>query len=126
VLREGMSQIRRPPFELALGERGKFGGGSHVRVVWLGVSIGAAPLAELAGEVEARCRAAGLPPEDRPFKAHLTLARSGGRSGGAPLPDLPPPPALGPWEVMEFVLYESRLGRGPAVYAPIERFALNP
>lgn len=125
ALKAALRDIRQAPFELALGERGTFGGGRHVRVVWLGVSAGAEPLRVLAGDVEAGCRTAGLAPEERPFQAHLTLARAGGRSDGAALPELPPAPALQPWQVAGFVLYESRLGRGPAVYVPIERFELS-
>jgi RNA 2',3'-cyclic 3'-phosphodiesterase len=96
-----------------------------VRVIWLDVASGTDELKSLAADIENGCRAAGIPAEDRPFRAHLTLARAAGRSG-SPLPDgLPDPPRLQPWRAEEFVLYESRLGRGPAIYAPIERFALG-
>lgn len=124
-LRRELAGLRHEPFELALGERGTFGGTRHARVVWLGVAAGAEPLREIAHDVELRCRAAGLEPEERPFRAHLTLARAAAR-GGAALPDLPSPPRLASWAVGELVLYESRLGRGPAVYSPIERYALSP
>jgi len=93
-------------------------------VVWLGVEGGREALEQLAAAVESACRAAGLEPEERPFRAHLTLARAAER-GGSELPDLPPPPSLPPWQVRELVLYESRLGRGPAIYSPIERFELR-
>lgn len=124
-LRRQLRMVRRQPFEIALGDRGAFGSRRHARVVWLGVEAGREPLGELAAAVESACRTAGLPPEERPFRAHLTLARAVER-GGSELPELPPPPRLAPWPVEEFVLYESRLGRGPAVYAPIERFELRP
>ncbi len=125
-LRGRLGEVRQGPFELALGERGTFGGDRRVRVVWIGVADGAGALTELARQVEAACRAAGLPAEERPFRAHLTLARAGAGPGGARLPELPPAPSLPAWRAEEFVLYESRLGRGPAVYAPIERFPLSP
>src|SRR5207244_3542780 len=69
-------------------------------------------------------RAAGLEPEGRPFRGHVTLARARA-SRGNHLPELPPPPALAPWTATEFVLYESRLGRPGVLYIPLERFALS-
>lgn len=93
-------------------------------MVWLSVESGAEALGGLAEQVEQACRRAGLEPEERPFRAHLTLARAASRDGAA-LPDLPAPPALEPWPVGKFVLYESRLGKGPAVYVPLEEFALG-
>jgi len=116
--------VRQEPFDLRLRGTGTFGGRGHVRVVWLGVAEGGEPLRELAAKSESACRAAGLPPEERPFRAHLTLARATQR-GGANLPPLPEPPELSGWRAEGFVLYESRLGKGPAVYAPIERFRLS-
>ena len=81
-------------------------------------------MGELAGQVEQACRRAGLEAEERPFRAHLTLARAAARNGG-PLPEVPSPPELPAWAGASFVLYESRLGRGPAVYVPLEEFPLS-
>jgi 2'-5' RNA ligase len=125
ALRERLREVRAAAFDLALGERGTFGGVRHARVVWLGVVAGTVELTALAAEVEQACRAAGLEPEERPFRAHLTLARATARRGGAALPDLPLPPELPGWRAEEFVLYESRLGHGPAVYTGIEAFPLS-
>jgi 2'-5' RNA ligase len=62
-----------PHLSLALGEPGTFGGRSP-QVVWVGL---AGPSAERLRELgEALARGAGLgPPERRPFRPHLTLAR---------------------------------------------------
>jgi 2'-5' RNA ligase len=62
-------------FELAFGGVGAFPAAGPPRVVWIGVTRGAAGLAGLHDELERRVRAAGLPPDDRPFAAHLTIGR---------------------------------------------------
>jgi 2'-5' RNA ligase len=124
-LRARLRQVRQAPFEVGLDGLGKFGG-RRPSVVWLGMDTGREPAAALARVVEAECVAAGLEPEPRPFRPHLTLARARER-GGAPLPELPPPPELEPWTADAMVLYESRpTGHGPPDYIPIERFRLEP
>src|SRR5262249_57736074 len=87
------------PFRLALAGRGTFGTRSAPRVIWLGVGEGRDACRALAGAVEAACQAAGLEPEARGFRGHVTLARQKGERAGPPgLPEPPPPPpwALGP------------------------------
>lgn len=122
ALRTALREIRAEPFELRLGGLGSFGG-RRPRVIWIGLAAGSEPLGALAAGVEASCRTAGLQPEERPFRAHLTLARATGRE---PMPQLPEPPRLPAWTARSFRLYESRLGRGPAVYSVIEEFPLSP
>jgi len=112
-----------PPFEAALGGVGMFRRGSLARVAWLGVREGAEPLRALARRVEAECRSAGLEPDARPFKPHLTLARARARQG-AGLPELPTLPELQPWMVRELILYSSHLQRGGAVHEPIRAVRL--
>jgi 2'-5' RNA ligase len=118
-----LREIRHPPFEMGLEGLGTFGG-RRPSVIWLGLSAGREPAAALSRAVEAECAAAGLGPEPRPFRPHLTLARARERSG-APLPELPPPPVLAAWTATEMILFESRLGDGPPVYTPLERFPLK-
>ncbi len=114
----------RSAFEVALGALGTFKRGRLVRVVWLGVREGGEPLQALADRLEAECRAAGLEPETRPFKAHLTLARARAREG-AELPELPALPELDAWRAKELMLYSSHLGRGGAVHEPIRTVPLG-
>jgi 2'-5' RNA ligase len=111
-------------FELQLGDVGSFKRGPLARVVWLGLGSGLAEVAGLAARVEAECARAGLEPEARPYHAHLTLARARAREG-APLPDLPLPPALDAWRADELILYRSRLGRGGSVYEPMRRLRFS-
>jgi 2'-5' RNA ligase len=105
-------------FEIGLGETGTFGRGRTARVVWLGLRTGAEEAVALAATVDAACRQAGLAGEDRPFRAHLTLARARSRDGSK-LPDLPAAPDVSPWRAGELVLYSSRLTRSGAIYEPL-------
>jgi 2'-5' RNA ligase len=126
-VREGLTGIRMPRFRIALGGLGSFGPKRAPRVVWIGVAEGAEDCAALAAQVEEVCLAVGLEP-DRPFAAHLTLARSQSR---ATLPELPPPPRLEAWTVDAFTLFRSqlnqpRLGGGRSSrYLPLARFTLT-
>lgn len=111
-------------FEVGLGRLGSFGRGRAVRVVWLGLTAGAEEATELAAQVDDECARAGLAREERPFQAHLTLARAADRNG-AKLPDLEPAPELAPWRAGELVLYSSRLTRSGATYEVIRTIALG-
>lgn len=124
ALRERLAEVPGRRFEMELDGLGGFGGRQSARVVFLGLRRGGEEAAELATAVEAACRAAGLEPEDRPFRPHVTLARARERRG-APAPALPGPPALEPWPAEEMVLFASRFGQGPAIYEPLARFPLG-
>jgi 2'-5' RNA ligase len=121
---DGLEAAALRAFDLRLGEMGTFKRGRLARVVWIGLATGAAELSSLAATVEAECTRAGLEPEGRKFNAHLTLARARARDG-AVLPALPPAPEQTAWRADELILYESRLGRGGAVYEPLRRIRLS-
>jgi 2'-5' RNA ligase len=122
-LQEDLRSIAGTRFRLGLDGRGTFGPRASPRVVWLAVEQGAQECRRLAEEMEAACRALGLEPEARPFRAHLTLARA--RPEASSLPALPDPPELEPWTVDEFVLYESRLGGRVPTYMALRRYPLG-
>lgn len=69
------------PLRLTLRETGTFG--RPPRVLWAGLGGDTAALARLNALIEGACRDAGLPPDDRKFSPHLTLARMGASRGGA-------------------------------------------
>src|SRR5439155_1359952 len=73
------------PFPVTLGGVGGFPGPGAPRVVWVGVTEGAADLVALHARVEAALALVGIAPEGRAFHPHVTLGRARqGRSG----PDL--------------------------------------
>ena len=65
----------RAPFILHLTEVGCFPNMRRPRVVWVGLGGAEEKLAALVGGLEAALRPLGWPPEDKPFRAHLTLGR---------------------------------------------------
>jgi 2'-5' RNA ligase len=101
------------------------------RVFYVAVDRGVEVLRALADEVTVRLDALGVPPENRPFTAHLTLARV--RDDTAPgivrqLPSLVPSTPFAPGQqvhVDSVVLYQSHLSpRGPR-YEARQRTALR-
>ncbi len=63
------------PFEVATTAAGCFPPGGRVRTVWVGLGDASGMLARCQSKVEDALAAAGFPPEDRAFSAHLTLGR---------------------------------------------------
>jgi 2'-5' RNA ligase len=110
------------PFALRLGAPRLFPDARRPRVVALGLEP-EARLGALAVAVERGVAAAGLPPADRPFRAHLTLGRVGGRVARVALPaSTPPAPET---EVRELILFRSELRPEGARHTPLERLALG-
>jgi len=111
-----------PPFELRLGELVAFPSARRPRVLAVRV-VPEAPLLALAERVAAAALRAGLAPEERAFRPHLTLGRVRDRAH----PDLgaagPLPPE--PFRVGEVVLFRSDLLPEGALHTPLERFALG-
>ncbi len=109
-----------------VGGLGVFPGGGRPRVLWVGVKDASAggDLAALATSLEAAARELGFEPEERPFRAHLTLARA--EREGRPI--APPPggsPIAADVEADEVVLFRSELGPGGAKYTRIAAFPLG-
>lgn len=108
------------PFALRLsGEAGTFPG-----VLWAGLEP--APLLdELAAALRVHGAALGLPGEDRPFHAHVTLART---ARGTRMPENLVDRYEGPrssWTVRSIALMRSRLAVGGAKYEVCRRFELG-
>jgi 2'-5' RNA ligase len=122
AVRRELGGLHAPPFRLALAGRGEFGHRAAPQVVWLGVGEGLDRCAALAAAVEHACAAAGVEPDPRGFRAHVTLGRA--RTESERLPALADPPVLAPWMVEEFVLYESRLAQRPR-YMALNRYPLT-
>jgi 2'-5' RNA ligase len=69
-----LSQIHRPPFELQISGCGIFAQRRGPEAVWLGVAS-TPPLTDLQAAIERAAVRAGLAPEERRFRPHITLAR---------------------------------------------------
>jgi 2'-5' RNA ligase len=114
-----------PPMSLQLAGAGRFGSRRRPTVCWAGLSGNVTELTTLAARLAAAARGIGLPVEDRPFRAHLTVGRW--RPGQPADGDLPERLAghRGPvWPVREVVLWRSHLGGEPR-YERISAWAVG-
>lgn len=110
------------PIAIELSGAGTFPSGRRPRTLWIGVSGGVDALTALAGQTESALVGVGWPPDDRPFRPHLTLARSDGVAAG-PLVAGRLAAAMAERRVQatvkELGLFESLTGGGPARYVPV-------
>lgn len=110
------------PVELGLRGVGGFPSAGRPRVLWMGLVHGREELARMAAGLDARLAPLGWPPETRPFRAHLTLARcdepATARTALEALERAAGSLDLA-WTADRLVLFRSHLGRGPARYEPL-------
>ena len=110
-------------FPITFTSLGAFPTPERARVLWLGTGAGAAELAALAAGVEGAAREAGFPPEQRPFRAHLTLARL--RPDGDVRALVQRAGRLDVQSTVDqVVVFRSHLGRGGARYEALDVLAL--
>lgn len=91
------------------------------RVLWAGPSRPDPSLLALADQLEAGLQGAGLPPEPRPFRPHVTLARKVNRRPG---PESPWPATIG-WQATTFALAAGNPGATPR-YTRRRQWPLGP
>jgi len=116
LLDEALVTIERAPFELQVAGCGIFAQRRGPEAVWIGVAS-TPPLVDLQAAVERAAVRAGLAPEEKRFRPHITLAR---------LKDVPPPRLQAfvaghnlfkdTVRVEEFTLFSSKLGSGDPIY----------
>jgi len=110
------------PFRVSLRGAGAFPSLRRPRALWLGVAAGADGLARIARRLDDALAPGGWPRDTRPFRAHLTLARSDGVPAG-PATASALAAAAEDFETDfvadRVVLFESRTGGGPARYEPL-------
>lgn len=122
-----LARIRLPRFELAFSGPGCFPNRHRPRVLWIGVTPEPG-LDDLAAAVHEAVLACGIPQEERPFFAHITLARlklpaaSGGTDAFLDQRRKQNLPKL---SVGEFTLFQSRLTAQGAQHIPLRSFPLT-
>lgn len=121
-----LARIDAAPFELELDGVGTFGEGREVHALWAGVRS-SEPLERLHRKCESAARRAGLKPDARAYRPHVTLAylrRAEGARVGAWVQDnalLRSPP----FTVDRFGLYSSELGAGGSSYVLEREYRLS-
>jgi 2'-5' RNA ligase len=117
--------VRRPALTLRMERVGVF---ERAGILHAEVEV-PAELLRLYEAVAAAVRRVGLDTEDRPYRAHITLARAKNRDGRKAIERLrraaEQQRLSARWEAAEFLLYESQLSPGGSRYVVRERFALQ-
>lgn len=119
ALTGALEGVESDPFAVEVSGIGHFERKSRPSAVWARMPL-TEPLAQLQRRVVTACRRAGLAPEKRQYRPHITLARLP-RSAG-PIADWLArhgPLRAGPWEVTGFTLFESTLSPAGAAYEPL-------
>jgi RNA 2',3'-cyclic 3'-phosphodiesterase len=121
AVREAMDVVARgiAPFDVAIDGAGAFPSVGRPRALWLGVTRGDDRLAAAASALDDALAPIGLELSDRPYRAHLTLARADGVRAAPNVARRLVDAAAGlelQFMVTELVLFESVQGGGPARY----------
>jgi RNA 2',3'-cyclic 3'-phosphodiesterase len=110
------------PIALELEGSGTFPPAARPRTLWIGVAGETDAFGRLAGATERALVEAGWPPDPRPFRPHLTLARSDGVAVGPLVASRLAAAMAGrsvPCTVDHLGLFESVTGNGPARYVSV-------
>ena len=131
AIKQTLTAIKTRPFEVKFEGIGYFPPNKSPRVFWAGVHA-TNDLPKLAAAIDNKLAQLGIEREEKPYHPHLTLARAGSRPGVSrafqrlqeqlATEELP---HFGTMTAQEFYLYQSRLSRGGAQYAKLERFSLT-
>jgi 2'-5' RNA ligase len=107
------------PGALQLGEAGHFGTRRAPRVLWVDLAGDLDGLSLLHTNLTRSLKAHAFPTEDRPFQAHITLARRRETAHGGPPVGWPPEVEHAAFKMNILSLVQSRLSpRGPT-YTPL-------
>ena len=118
------------PFDVAIEGAGAFPAVGRPRVLWLDVTDGRDALTAAAAALDDELAIAGLERSDRPYRAHLTVARADGIRAGPDVARRLVEAGAGhrtSFTATEMVLFETIQGGGggPARYEPLRRAALR-
>ncbi len=128
VISTVVAPLAARPFDIRLGACGVFPRSGPPRVIWIGVEEGLSSLASIHEELNRRLAPLGFEPEERPFSAHLTLARIKDVRGAAKairqaVTAVEPRPAR--CRVTHATLFQSRLSPAGSRYEALERIELT-
>jgi RNA 2',3'-cyclic 3'-phosphodiesterase len=124
----GRAAAATSQFDIGIGGAGAFPSVVRPRALWLAVTAGAAELGVAARTLDDHLADVGWPRDDRPYRAHVTLARSDGvRAGPAVARRLIAAAATfeASFRAESLVLFESVSGGGPARYEPLHEARLG-
>ena len=113
-------------FPLAVRGTGAFPNPRRPDVIWVGAEPLEGALAEVQAAAESAARAIGLPPDDKIFRAHLTLARIRDRRAAKPLMEcleMERDFAGGEFTVGSVSLFSSELTPHGPIYRRLREFA---
>jgi 2'-5' RNA ligase len=99
-------------------ELNQLGHWPRAQVVWCAPEETPSALTQLVAALGTRLAEAGYPPESRPYRPHITLARKTRRAKDGPLP------VPIPWRCADFVLVESLPVADPPRYQVVGRWPL--
>jgi RNA 2',3'-cyclic 3'-phosphodiesterase len=128
-LEETLNTTRR--YHVRISSLGAFPRITSPRVIWLGIDTGDAETKAIAGLIETKMAALGVPREERELSSHITIGRIRSSAGNSALSGLletlqkkPQDYHLG-FEVTTVTLFKSTLtGAGP-LYDPIKEVHLK-
>lgn len=116
------------PFELEIRGLGYFGSARSPRIIWSGIAGAVTPLVKLQDDLVAAGLAAGLQPDEKPFKPHLTIGRvRSSRNAPALVRALEENKnkSFGKLSVQRIVLMQSRLTANGPEYTLLQSAALG-
>lgn len=125
-LKTYLKEISHPEFSMTLNGFGFFPDRNHPKVLWVGIEKNRR-LLQLHKRIENTCNELGFESEDRPFRPHITIARTKHATKKEVLSfvnqhkqfrisDVP---------VHKFILYESKLDSDGAKHIPLQKYQLN-
>jgi 2'-5' RNA ligase len=113
---------KKKAFTLCVGGLGAFPSIRNPRVIWLGLQGWEENLLPLQRDLETKLAAVGFPPEERPYRPHLTLGRVKSLKGKGNLVDLIEREGdanFEPFVVDQIVLFKSDLRPDGPIYTPL-------
>jgi 2'-5' RNA ligase len=119
---EAVGDAAGGPIAVEPAGSGAFPSGGRPRTLWIGLARGTESLTELAAATEVALVGAGWQPDPRPFRPHLTLARTDASSAGQLMADRLAAAMSGrriACTIDRVGVFESVTGGGPARYVPL-------